>query len=105
MSDDGASVAAVEYRAVGPGRLHIYTSVNGRWKHQMHNTCVEPRGLCVDDDDNILVADVDSKSVLLHDPRGQFLKNLVDVNNPYRVALYIDTYLAVGGEKLRLYQL
>ena len=40
---------------------------------------LKPRGLCVDDEDNILVVDEDSKSVLLYDPRGQFLKKLVDV--------------------------
>ena len=193
VSDDGASVAAVEYRGDHPGRLHIYTSVNGRWEHQMYNTCekpwsvacagdghfivgsyndyilailhkynkhgqqiwekklsfcpqyistdhknrilvsntggrcvtvynedvvemfsfpaatdqrkLTPRGLCVDDEDNILVVDEDSKSVLLYDPRGQFLKKLVDVDNPGGVALYRDTHLAVGGAKLRLYEL
>ena len=188
VSDDGA-VAAVEWRGHGPGRLHIYTSVNDRWMHQMYDTCkgprsvactgdghfivgnvnesihkyntsgqqiwekklsfwpkyistdhknrilassinggcvtvynedgvemfsfpavadqrkMKPRGLCVDDEDNILVADRDSKSVLLYDPRGQFLKKLVDVKgNPYRVALYNNSYLAVGsGNQLRLY--
>ena len=194
VSDDGAAVAAVEMRVDGSGRLHIYTSVNGRWKPQMYNTCKMPRsvtctgdghiivgndnkymykydsrgqqiwkktlsfsptyistdhknrilvsnlnggcvtvynedgvemfsfpaatdqrklwpcGLCVDDEDNILVADVDSKSVLLYDSRGQFLKKLVDVEgNPERVALYNYSHLAVGGysynSKLRLYKL
>ena len=190
VSDDGA-VAALENRGHAPGRLHIYTSVNGRWKHQMYNTCKAPRsvagtgdghfivgnsyksmykydtsgrqiwekklsfcpmyistdhknrilvsntdggcvtvynedgvemfsfpvatdqrklkpcGVCVDDEDNILVADGDSKSVLLYDPRGQFLKKLVDVEgNPERVALHNDSSLAVAGNwKLRLYKL
>ena len=47
------------------------------------------------------------KSVLLYDPRGQFLKKLVDVEgNPDCVALYNDIYMAVGGgRKLRLYTL
>ena len=189
VSDDGA-VAAVESRG-GPGRLHIYTSVNDRWEHQMYNTCerpwsvvctgdghfivstgnnsmykydshgqqiwkkklsfspwcistdhknriltssydggcvtvynedgvemfsfpaatdqrkLKPRGLCVDDEDNILVGDGDSKSVLLYDSRGQFLKKLVDVRGePEYVALYKDSHLAVGGGKnLRLYKL
>ena len=190
VSDDGASVATVEMRRGDPGRLHIYTSVNGRWEQQMYNTCkgsrnvsctgdrhfivgsynnsihkynkhgqqiwekklsfrpmyistdhknrilvsnlddwcvtvynedgvemfsfpaatdqrkLTPLGLCVDDEDNILVVDEDSKSVLLYDPRGQFLKKLVDIDdNPDRMALYRDTHLAVGGEKLRLYEL
>ena len=191
VSDDG-TVAAVERRYGDLGRLHIYTSVNGHWKHQMYNTCKRPRsvactgdghfiivgnnynslykydshgqqiwekklsfcplyistdhinrilvsntdgrcvtiynedgvkmfsfpaatdlrklapyGLCVDDDDNILVADKDSKSVLLYDPRGQFLKKLDDVEgDPDRVAQYKDSYLAVNdGYKLRLYKL
>ena len=190
VSDDGA-VSAVERRGVVPGRLHIYTSVNSRWKHQMYNTCkgplsvactgdghfivgsynksmykydshgqqiwekelsfslgyistdhknrilvsntvggcvtvyneagvemfsfpaatdqrkLAPCGLCVDDEDNILVGDEDSKSVLLYDPRGQFLKKLVDVKGDTdRVALYKDSHLAVcGGYKLRLYKL
>ena len=180
VSDDGA-VAAVEWRSDGPGPLHIYTSVNSRWKQQMYNTCtmplsvactgdghfivgndynsmykynnsgqqiwekklsfcpeyisadhknrilvsnpvgrcvtvynedgvemfsfpaatdqrkLKPRGLCVDGEDNILVGDRDSKSVLVYDPRGQFLKKLVDVEgNPERVALYHDSYLAVS---------
>ena len=191
VSDDGATVAAVEWVLGGHGCLHIYTSVNGRWKHQMYNTCemplsvactgdghfivgsnnnyiykynshgqqiwekklsfkpwcistdhknmilvsntdggcvtvynedgvemfsfpaatdqrkLKPRGLCVDDEDNILVVDKDSKSVLLYDPRGQFLKKLVDVEYvPYHVAEHNDSYLAVGGDyNLRLYKL
>ena len=189
VGDDGDHVAAVESSVRDSGRLHIYTSVNGRWEHQMYNTCKEPwsvactgdghfivgsmynyiykynihgqqiwqkglsfcpeyistdhknrilvsitvdgcvtvynedgvemfsfpaatdqrklapRGLCVDDEDNILVMDGVSKSVLVYDPRGQFLKKLVDVDNPGRVALYRDTHLAVGGAKLRLYEL
>ena len=197
VCDDGASVAAVGYRGDDPGCLHIYTSVNGRWEHQMYNTCnqprsvactgngyfivfrynnslhkynihgkqiwekklpfppqyistdhknrilvsntdggcvtvynedgvemfsfpaatdqrkLAPRGLCVDDEDNILVADVDSKSVLLYDPRGQFLKKLVDVGEGYPkgVALYQDTHVAVSMSygflqgKLHLYKL
>ena len=190
-SDGGATAAAVEWRGDDPGCLHIYTSVTGRWKHQMYNTCyhpvsvactgdgrfifgsdnhymhkynthgqqiwekklsfwpgyistdhknrilisntddgcvtvynedgvemfsfpaatdqrkLKPRGLCVDDEDNILVVDDDSKSVLLYDPRGQFLKKLVDVEgDPYEVALYNDSYLAVECHgKLRLYKL
>ena len=73
-----------------------------------------PRGLCVDDEDNILVADRASKSVLLYDPRGQFLKKLVDiVGEGYlnRVALYQDTHVAVYTSygflpgKLHLYKL
>ena len=182
VCDDGA-VAAVENRDDDPGRLHIYTSVNGRWKHQMYNTCTRlasvactgdghfivgsynksihkysihgqqiwekklsfrpwfistdhknrilvsnteggcvtvynedgvemfsfpaatdqrkltPLGLCVDDEDNILVADGDSRSVLLYDPRGQFLKKLVDVvgeGYPDSVALYQDAHVAVS---------
>ena len=191
VSDDGATVATVEHRGGGSGRLHIYTSVNGRWTHQVYNTCKEPRsvactgdghfivgndnnslykysthgrriwkkklsfypeyistdhknrilvsntddgcvtvynedgvemfsfpaatdqrklkpqGLCVDDEDNILVADEDSKSVLLYDSRGQFLKKLVGVKgDPYCVALFSDSYLAVGGySKVSLYKL
>ena len=197
VSDDGAAVAAVESRGYTPGRLHIYTSVNGGWKHQMYNTCygpesvactgdehfyivgspkksmykynsrgqqiwekklsfwpefistdhknrilasnpyggyvtvynedgvemfsfpaatdqrkLKPRGLCVDDEDNILVGDGDSKSVLLYDSHGQFLKKLVDVEgNPDSVALYNDSHLAVYADddsyynKLRLYGL
>ena len=42
VSDDGATVAAVEWRVDGPGRLHICTSVNGRWKHQMYDMCEKP---------------------------------------------------------------
>ena len=182
VGDDGA-VAAVEVRVDKPSLLHIYTSVNGRWEHQMYNTCVAPwsvactgdghfivgsynnsmhkydkhgqqiwekelsfcpeyistdhknrilvsntyggcvtvynedgvemfsfpaatdqrkvtpRGLCVDDEDNILVVDEDSKSVLLYDPRGQFLKKLVDVvgeGYPNSMALYQDTHVAVS---------
>ena len=190
VCDDGATVAAVEYRDDVPGRLHIYTSVNGRWKHQMYNTCkgplsvactgdghfivssdknyihkynihgqqiwekklscmpiyistdhkntilvsntdggcvteynedgvemfsfpadtdqrkLKPRDICVDDEYNILVVDRDSKSVLLYDPRGQFLKKLVDIDDyPVYVALR-DTHLAVSGVgSLRLYKL
>ena len=196
VGDDGA-VAAVEWRGHGdPGRLHIYTSVNGCWKHQIYNTCkaprsvactgdghfivgsynnsmykydsrgqqiwekklsfwptyintdhnnrilasningrcvtvynedgvemfsfptatdlrkLKPRGLCVNDEDNILVVDEDSKSVLLYDSRGQFLKKLVDVEgDPERVALYKDSHLAVHADDdsyyntLRLYKL
>ena len=190
VCDDGATVAAVENRDGDPGCLHIYTSDNGRWEHQMYNTCekpwsvactcdghsivgsynnsmhkynkhghqiwekklsfwpryistdhknrilvsntdggcvtvynedgvemssfpaatdqrkLRPRGLCVDYEDNILVADEDSKSVLLYDPRGQFLKKLVDDDYPEYVALYRDTHLAVYGYwRLRLYEL
>ena len=191
VSDDGSAAAAVEWRVDGPGRLHIYTSVNGRWKHQMYNTCREPqsvtctgdehflvgsgnksmykydshgqqiwrkklsfspryistdhknrivasdnvggcvtvynedgvemfsfpagtdqrklrpRGLCVDYEDNILVVDRASESVLVYDPRGQFLNKLVDIEgDPDYVALYSDSHLAVyGGGKLRLYKL
>ena len=198
VCDDGATVAVVERRGGDPGRLHIYTSVKGYWKHQMYNTCkkpqsvactgdghsivgsfnnsmykhnihghqiwekelsfspeyistdhknrilvsntdggcvivynedgveifsfpaatdqrkVTPRGLCVDDEDNILVVDVASKSVLLYDPRGQSLKKLVDVvgrGYPDRVALYQDTHVAVSTRygpfqgKLHLYTL
>ena len=68
-----------------------------------------PLGLCVDDEDNILVGDMDSKSVLLYDPRGQFLKKLVDSIDEYPVyvALYRDTHLTVAsrGGRLRLYEL
>ena len=192
VGDDGATVATVEGRGLDdPGCLHIYTSVNDHWKHQMYDTCagplsvsctgdghfivgsynnymykydtdghhiwekkltcwpwyistdhknrilvyntdddcatvynedavemfsfpastdqrkLKPRGLCVDDEDNILVGDRGSKSVLVYDPRGQFLKKLVDVEDyPYYVALYNASYLAVGGGgKLRLYKL
>ena len=191
VGDDGATVAAVARRGFGSGSLHIYTSVNGRWKHQMYNTCkvprymvqtgdghfivgnyynsmykynsrgqqiwekklsfrpeyistdhknrilvsntdgecvtvynedgvemfsfpaatdlrkLKPRGLCVDDEDNILVVDEDSKSVLLYDSRGQFLKKLVDVEGDQdRMALYNDSCLAIGGGgKLCLYKL
>ena len=191
VGDDGATVAAVEYRDDDPGSLHIYASVNGRWKHQMYNTCkkprsvactgdghfivgnnnnsmykynssgrqiwekklsfspeyistdhknrilvsntdggcvtvydedglemfsfpaatdprkLAPRGLCVDDEDNILVVDLLSKSVLLYDSRGQFLKKLVDVKGYHHgVALYNDSYLAVhSGRELCLYKL
>ena len=68
---------------------------------------LKPRGLCVDDEDNILVADEDSKSVLLYDPRRQFLKKLVDVEEySHRVALYKDSYRAVGLDwKFRLCEL
>ena len=198
VGEDGASVAAVEHRGFDPGRLHIYTSVNGRWEHQMDNTSTQPwsvactgdghfivgsnnnfihkynihgqqiweqelsfrpeyictdhknrilvsnpdggcvtvynedgveifsfpastdqrklapRGLCVDDEDNILVVDDHSKSVLLYDPRGQFLKKLVDIvgeGYPNRVALYQDILVAVYTSygflqgKLHLYKL
>ena len=198
VCDDGDHVAAIEVIGGVPGRLHIYTSVNGRWEHQVYNTCkapwyvdctgdghfivgsyynsihkynihgqqiwekklsfwpqyistdhknrilvsnpdggcvtvynedgvemfsfpaatdqrkLAPRGLCVDDEANILVVDGDSKSVLLYDPRGQFLKKLVDVvgeGYPYRVALYQDTHVAVYMSygnlqgKLHLYKL
>ena len=195
VGDYGAAVAAVESRRRNPGVLHIYTSVSGCWKHQMHNTCEKPRsmastndghfivgglynsmykydtqglqiwekklsfrpwnistdhknrilvsntkdecvtiynedgvellsfpaatdqrklkpvGLCVDDEDNILVVDGNSKSVLLYDPRGEFQNKLVDIEGdpgiyPYRVALHSDRYLAVsGGRNLRLYKL
>ena len=176
VGDDGAKVAAIQWKGDDPGCLHIYTSVNGRWKHQMYNMCkdprsvactgdgrfivgsgnksmrkydahgqqiwekrlsfcpwyistdhknrilvsntdeecvtvynedgvamfsfpaatdqrkLKPRGLCVDGEDNILVVDEDSKSVLLYDPRGQFLKKLVDVEGfPHCVALYNDS--------------
>ena len=69
---------------------------------------MKPLGVCVDDEDNILVVDVYSNSVLLYNPCGQFLKKLVDTDGypgSDRVALYINTYLAVGGERLRLYEL
>ena len=192
---DDLCVAAVEDRRDDPGRLHIYTSVDGRWEHQMYNTCdapvsvactgdghfivgrssgnnsihkynihlgqqtwekklsfqpwyvcnstdhknrilvsntdggcvtvynedgvemfsfpaatdqrkLKPCGLCVDDEDNILVVDKVSKSVLLYDPCGQFLKKLVDVDYTYCVALYRDTHLAVSdGRSLSLYEL
>ena len=191
VGDDGAIVAAVEWRGGDLGRLLVYTSVNGCWTHQMYNTCEDPvsvactcdghfivgsynssmykynihgqqiwekrlpfrpwyistdhknrilvsnpdggrvtvynedgvdmlsfpaatdqrklapLGLCVDDEDNILVVDEDSKSVLLYDPCGQFLKKLVDVDDdPDCVALYRDTYLAISGVvSLRLYEL
>ena len=64
--------------------------------------------MCGNGEDNILVVDEDSKSVLLYDPRGQFLKKLVDtyVDYPLCVALYRDTHLAVSGyRRLRLYEL
>ena len=197
VCDDGATVAAVEWISSEPGRLHIYTSVNGRWKHQTYDSCkkpwsvtctgdghfivgsrncsmykyntngrqiwekelsfrpwyistdhknrilvsnifrrcvtvynedgeemfsfpaatdqrkLKPRGLCVDDEDNILVVDVDSKYVLLYDARGQFLKKLVDVEgDPCNVALCKDSYLAVSDSpgmfsagKVRLHKL
>ena len=41
---------------------------------------LKPRGLCVDDEDNILVVEEDSKSVLLFDSRRQFIKKLVDID-------------------------
>ena len=191
VGDDGATIAAVEIKVFDTSRLHIYTLVDGRWKHQIY-TCerpvsvactgdgnfiigsrnnsickynqhgqqiwekelsfcpwcistdhknrilvsntnggyvtvydkdggvqmfsfraatdhkkLAPRGLCVDDVDNILVVDEDSHSVVLYDPRGQFVKKLVDVEgDPDSVALYNDSYLAVGGNgKLRLYKL
>ena len=184
VGDDGATVAAVEVDMVKwgrPGRLHIYTSVNGRWSHQKYKTCARPRsvactadrhfivgnndnflykytthghllwknklsfcpwyistdhrnrilvsninngcvtvynsadgmemlsfpaatdqrklkpqGVCVDDEDNILVADEDSKSLLLYNPSGKFLKTLIDLEegDPYCVALYRNTHLA-----------
>ena len=191
VGDGGATVAAVEYLGYDPGILHIYTSLNDRWKHHMYNTCekpqsvacigdeyfivgsfngsiykyntrgrlmwemklsfcpefistdhknrilvsitdggcvtvynedgvemfsfpaatdqrkLKPHGLCVDDEDNILVADRDSTSVLLYDHRGQFLKKLVDIDyNPLHVALYRDTHLAVSDVvRLHLYEL
>ena len=43
VGDDGATVATVEWRGDDPGRLHIYTLIYGRWKHQMYNTCTMPR--------------------------------------------------------------
>ena len=193
VGDGGANVAAVEERGYDdPGRLHIYTSVNGCWNHQMYDTCecpqyvactsdghfivssrlsksmykynrlgrqiwekklsfrpekisidnknrilvsntgggcvtvynedgvkmfsfpaatdqrkLKPRGLCVDGEDNILVGDEASKSVLLYDPRGQFLKKLVDVDDaPIHVSLFSDRYLAVGSlYRIYLYKL
>ena len=193
VGDDGANVAAVENRQYfDPGRLHIYTSVNGCWNHRMYDTCecpqyvactsdghfiinsrhsesmykynkhgrqiwekklslwsekisidhknrilvsnlgggcvtvynedgvemfsfpaatdqrkLKPHGLCVDDEDNILVGDETSKSVLLYDPRGQFMKKLVDVDDaPIHVALFSDSYLAVGSYyRIYLYKL
>ena len=68
---------------------------------------LRPQGLCVDDKDNILVVDEDSKSVLLYDPRGHLLKKLLDTDGyPQCVAIYRDTHLAVDvGGRLRLYEL
>ena len=45
VSDDGATVAAVERGFSDPGHLHIYTSVKGRWKHQMYNTSERPQSV------------------------------------------------------------
>ena len=75
---------------------------------------LKPRGFCVDDEDNILVVDDDSKYVLLYDPRGQILNKLVDIvgeGYPEWVALYQDTHVAVSTsygnlqDKLYLYKL
>ena len=215
VCDDGATVAAVERSWSGHDHLHIYTSVNDSWEHQMYDTCEgplsvactddrhfivgsnnnsiykynayglqiwekklsfwpqyictdhkkrilvsntyggcvtvyneagvemfsfpaatdqkkqkhgiwsvlaehtqsdqrkpQPRGLCVDDEDNILVVDWYSKSVLLFDPRGQFLKKLVDIEkgDPVDVALFKNTHMASllyhgSGSNVCLYKL
>ena len=55
MCDDGATVAAIEKRDDGTGRLHIYTSVNGRWEHQKYTTCKEPQSVACNGDGHFIV--------------------------------------------------
>ena len=77
VCDDGAAVAAVELRHHGPGRLHIYTSVNGRWKHQMYNTCKMPQSVACTGDGHFIVGS-GNKSMYKYNSRGQQIweKNL-----------------------------
>ena len=71
---------------------------------------IKPRGLCVDADDNILVADERSKAVLLYDENGEFVRQIMKMpGKPCHIALQ-DKYLAVGIDggwmnKLFLYEI
>ena len=71
---------------------------------------IKPRGLCVDSDDHILVADERSKSILLFDVGGRFLQEILNMDEtPYDIALYKDQYLALRHQercnKLLMYEL
>ena len=70
LSDDGANVAAVEWRGYDPGRLHIYTSVIGLWKHQMHNTCDRPVSVACTGDGHFVVGRAHN-SMYKHNNHGQ----------------------------------
>jgi len=57
---------------------------------------LDPRGICVDSKDNILVSDRSSQSVLLYDNRGNFMRNILEIHgHPGCVGLYRDTHLVL----------
>ena len=65
-------------------------------------------GLCVDPDDNILVTDGDSGSVLLFDDGGHFMRQFLEIDSgfyPSEMAVYHNRYLAVGVYKDMRYRL
>ena len=68
VGDDGA-VAAVEAN-YGYGGLHIFTSVNGRWKHQMYSTCYIPRSVTCTGDGHFIVGN-DINSLYKYNTSGQ----------------------------------
>ena len=58
--DDGATVAAVEWRGHGTGRLHIYTSVHGGLKLQMYKICKKPRSVACTGNGHFIVGNINN---------------------------------------------
>jgi hypothetical protein len=65
---------------------------------------LDPWGICVDSNDNILVADGASRSVLLYTSDGKYMGQLLKLTRRLRhITLYADRYLCVCGEDGQLY--
>lgn len=60
---------------------------DGQMKH--------PRGVCVDPNDNIVVADQDNNRVTLFTPEGKFIRHIIKIQKPWGVALNAEGVMAV----------
>ena len=65
---------------------------------------LDPWGICVDSNDNILLADGVSNSVLLFSSEGKYMGQLLKLKTRMRhIALHDDQYLCVCGDDEQLY--
>ena len=69
---------------------------------------IDPYGICVDTEDNILLGDYNSNMVLLYTSEGKFVREILNVDGtPCQMALYNDKYLTVciDNNKLVMFEI